>query len=225
MTAELDLVDVADSSDPRVGRGWDLINGGDAMRAQWLEQVLKPRPCRVCGGKIRANERTEEREPLLVCGDCGGRKKQEQLGLREELPEPPPPVLEAPPPPPPKLVAHFEPFEQPPEESPMSEKLCSRGCGRKLRSNNTRGFCGYNCAGKPASGTKAVRREPPAAREVRAPEPVRSSAATTTPADVETRFAIVAEVLGFDRDELLRELMAWWLESLKATAGHAKEEP
>lgn len=94
-------------------------------------------------------------------------------------------------------------------------KHCTRpGCGKKLRSSNTKGTCGSGCLSSEApayqrakdveGGTAPVVRARPKKREVEAPSP-----------EGLERFRVVATALGKDPDALIAAFAESWLEALR----------
>lgn len=115
------------------------------------------------------------------------------------------------------------------KENPMSEKTCTRdGCGKKLRSNNTKGICSSGCLSSDAPPTHraagvidiAVMRKPgvelePAKVELRAEKKQKRSAkAAREEQDHEEtlrRFRLLAEALGVDADQVLATFAESWI--------------
>lgn len=87
--------------------------------------------------------------------------------------------------------------------------VCSReGCDKKLNSNNTTGHCGSGC------------RSPTAPAYQRAKDVV-GLVAQAADDDVMVRFRKVAEAVGKDPDEMVREYAQAWMDGLRETLGGA----
>lgn len=84
---------------------------------------------------------------------------------------------------------------------------CSRtGCPKKLRSNNTTGHCATNCESMDA---------PPSARAGNLKAAAKRVEATDDATMV--RFRRVAEAVGKDPEEMIREFAQAWLDGLRST--------
>lgn len=94
------------------------------------------------------------------------------------------------------------------------EKFCSK-CGKQLRSDNTKGYCGVAtaCARRVAAGAR-----PPSTDDEVLARAVRGEATTppkTDRRDALKRFRTVAEAFGYDPDGLLATYAEGWLAAVK----------
>jgi hypothetical protein len=218
-------------------RDFEQLMDDDARLAE-LDGRIPRALCFVCEQPVSNMDPSEEKGlgSLRVCGNCGGRKRQRQLerngfgellerfGRRRERPKlelaPAPELTAAASSPTPETEVTDEdldnvlerlssPTPTVSEEVMSEERLCPH-CSKKLRSDNTRGMCS-NCFIK--HGRKSVQADGESAAPAKKPK------TRTKPShpsgDVEKRFDLVVEVLGLEREEVLRGLMAEWLASLK----------
>lgn len=198
----------------------------DAARRVWLDSQTVARKCQVCGGHVMWKEDDdEEHTPLSVCTACGGRKKQTRLEAEEkrlqEFRERHRQELEA------QRAAELAAATKqqrrrdwllslagitPKEksmEAELSERFCpTSGCGKRLRSDNTKGMCSRCQAGRklaPVDGTD----EQLAGERKGGPR---------KKSDTMKRFRLVAEAVGDDPDALLEEFADGYLERIKSAA-------
>ncbi len=156
-----------------------------AQRELEQEQALRVRSfaapkCRLCGRELHAAEDTTQR---TVCTRCGGWRREVQLeredAARAEV----------------RGLLRLAGFSQ--EEAPMDEvRLCSAGCGSKLRRDNTKGVCSKCQLGKRDHG-----------------EPV-----AAPPREVRKQFRALTSALGIDGDGLIDRFCKGWIENLKSRA-------
>lgn len=98
-------------------------------------------------------------------------------------------------------------------ESAMSEekeKLCP-SCGKKLRSDNTKGVCA-KCQSKRGGADHSVSR------------PERTGNARNGHALTKKKFRIVADALGIDGERLLEQFMEGWLAKIRGSVRPPEEE-
>ena len=92
-------------------------------------------------------------------------------------------------------------------------KHCSRsGCGKKLRSSNTKGTCGSGCLSPEAPAyqrAKSVEASSEPIKRVKRQAPAESSSEGLE------RFRVVATALGKDPDELIAAFAESWLGALR----------
>jgi hypothetical protein len=240
-------IDEAVHDTTRYLRGAAELERAEEQRMAELERLTLVLPCMECGKPARHDG--DEMSPPHFCGVHGGRKRQRrlervgfadllerrmgrfeaELATRRQAKERS--ALPAP--------AAREPENQPePEEdldavrieigkeTTVSEEkpkrtceTCDRPLGGKAKPDTTQ--C-YACR-FPADAAKKgmAARSQRSSSKPSAPRPATPRKPSEPAGDVEQRFDTVVAVLGLDRDQVLRGLMASWLDDLKAKFSEA----
>lgn len=183
--------------------------GQDDARLALLDELTRPRPCRVCGKRINA----VDGDPLTVCSGCGGRKRQKQLeradreaALEEQRKA---------------ALLDLAGISTTKEEAMNDPIRHCKSCNKKLRRDNAYESC-WDCrsSGKADDAMVSASAAAPSEEGGAAPAPRRAK----RDRDVRKDFKTVAAALGEDPDALVDDFCSAWLDRVRDAVRRKRDE-